>query len=236
VIGYANGIAFLLIKRPGLIQWEAGQRLAETILDCQDQFKDKCIIELGSGGVPLPSLAACRVGARKCWTTDGCEEVVSLAKRNAQRNEAANSECLRLIWGDQSDVTGVIQKCDSLDWILAADVVYSEKDTQLFFDTVKSLLLKFPTAKLLLCYMIRGVSYSEIFQKAEKAGLRQVSLPEALDQVNGKDSIHLSMFDCPTRSDTECGDRCHRAMATVGVTERWRRCWPDRGTLCARHA
>ncbi len=189
-------------------------------------FEDGVVLEMGCGAVPLPSMAAAMGGARKCVLTDGCEDVLDVAQRNIQRNVqhfASSTEILhrRLVWGNERDLRDVLAECTELHWIVAGDVVYSENGTAAFFETVAAILHAFPRARLLLSYVVRGVSDNRILEMASEAGLRKKTFPSELEVDTVRRSpVQLALFvkGRSERRTVRCV-KCCDALASVLVRQ-----------------
>lgn len=127
----------------GMMIWEGARILARVIMECPEMFRGLNVVELGSGACPLPSMVASHSGAQVI-ATDGSIDVVVQARRNVERNlrlVGSRVECREVQWGDTQQMDAVLQCLDhGVDWVLGADVVYSEEGVDLFFESAKYLL------------------------------------------------------------------------------------------------
>lgn len=134
----------------GLMTWERGHCLAELIMHCLELSKDKIVVELGVGSVPLPSIAAWHCGVRELLVSDGNRECVVLAKDNMLRNirtEIRAPQFVQVVWGADADLSEVFELGPIVDWILAVDVTYSEQGTRDFFATVSRIAAQITSIK-----------------------------------------------------------------------------------------
>jgi SAM-dependent methyltransferase len=96
--------------------WNSGiilTRLLDKINQIDSSvLKDKTVLELGCGAA-LASIAAEKLGASIVFATDNNSEVLSLAQRNIERNNASNAKTALLQWG----------LLDAYDFERAADVI-----------------------------------------------------------------------------------------------------------------
>ncbi|HEX8119697.1 MAG TPA: methyltransferase domain-containing protein [Solirubrobacteraceae bacterium] len=103
--------------------WPSGVELARAIAG--RSLRGARVLELGCGGLALPSIAAALGGAR-VLATDWSEEALSLALRNAARNGAA-FETAVCSWERPEDVLAR----GPWDLVLAADVLYERRNVPL---------------------------------------------------------------------------------------------------------
>lgn len=109
--------------------WPASIALAEWILQTQP-FKQARCLELGAG-VGVVSVAAAMTGAR-LLTTDYFAEALEFAQLNAAANQVSIDTTL-LDWRD-------ITLTESFDFILAADVLYEQRNHQPILAAIDRLL------------------------------------------------------------------------------------------------
>ena len=100
--------------------WPSGIALARAVSGAS--LRGRRVVELGSGGLALPSLAAALAGAR-VLATDWAPEALPLAAMNAERNGAA-IEVAREAWGAPDRLVAEAP----WDLVLAADVLYERRN------------------------------------------------------------------------------------------------------------
>jgi predicted nicotinamide N-methyase len=99
--------------------WPSGVALARAV--AARSLGGRRVLELGCGGLALPSIAAALAGGRVV-ATDWSPEALSLAVENAARNGAA-VEVLECDWGRP----GAVLARAPWDLVLAADVLYERR-------------------------------------------------------------------------------------------------------------
>ncbi|MBD2120656.1 methyltransferase [Trichocoleus sp. FACHB-262] len=115
--------------------WPASIALAEFVLT-HPQFQQACCLELGSG-VGVVSVAGAIAGAQML-TTDYFTEALDFAQLNASANQVA----IATQWLDWRDITLTQQ----FDYILAADVLYEERNHAPILQAIAQLLTPSGTA------------------------------------------------------------------------------------------
>ena len=96
-------------------------RLLDKINEIEPTIlKDKTVVELGCG-VGLASIAAAKIGALKVIATDNNPEVLSLAQKNIERNNASNAKTAALQWG----LFDAFDYDRSADVIIGSDLTYN---------------------------------------------------------------------------------------------------------------
>jgi predicted nicotinamide N-methyase len=100
--------------------WPSGVELARAIAG--RSLRGARVLELGCGGLALPSIAAALGGAR-VLATDWAEEALALAVRNAERNDASFDTAV-CAWDRPDDVIAR----GPWDLVLAADVLYERRN------------------------------------------------------------------------------------------------------------
>jgi predicted nicotinamide N-methyase len=111
--------------------WPSGVALARVV--SERSLGGRRVIELGCGGLALPSIAAALGGAR-VLATDWSAEALPLARENAARNGAAvEVECCS--W----EAPGRIVREAPWDLVLAADVLYERRNVPLLLDLLPRL-------------------------------------------------------------------------------------------------
>ena len=111
--------------------WPSGVALARTV--AVSSLRGARVLELGCGGLALPSLAAALGGAR-VLATDWSPDAIALAERNAERNGAA-IETLVCSWEQPEPLLDR----GPWDMVLAADVLYERRHVALLLDLLARL-------------------------------------------------------------------------------------------------
>lgn len=111
--------------------WPSGVALARMV--SERSLGARRVLELGCGGLALPSIAAALGGAR-VLATDWSGEALALARDNAERNGAtiATAECA---WGEPWRLV----RDAPWDLVLAADVLYERRNVPLLLDLLPQL-------------------------------------------------------------------------------------------------
>ncbi len=112
--------------------WPSGVALAKALVG--RRLRGRRVLELGCGGLALPSIAAALCGGRVV-ASDWSEEGLALAADNAARNDAA-IETLVAAWGEP----GVLVDRGPWDLVLAADVLYERRNVALLADLLPRLV------------------------------------------------------------------------------------------------
>ncbi|XP_012527676.1 methyltransferase-like protein 22 isoform X2 [Monomorium pharaonis] len=126
----------------GLQVWRAALLLADYILSHPDLFRNKIILELGSG-VGLTSIVASYLAKEVICTDINVGGILKLIERNFLRNRTyirssyhiEEVNFLKLEWSKTLE-----EKLQSADVVLAADVIYDDKITDGFVRTLTKLL------------------------------------------------------------------------------------------------
>jgi predicted nicotinamide N-methyase len=100
--------------------WPSGVALARAVH--ASSLRGRRVLELGCGGLALPSIAAALAGGR-VTATDWAEDCLTLAQDNAERNDATIA-VERVAW--QSP--GAVLERAPWDRVLAADVLYERRN------------------------------------------------------------------------------------------------------------
>ena len=111
--------------------WPSGVELARVV--AARSWRGARILELGCGGLALPSIAAALGGAR-VLASDWSGEALELAKRNALRN-GADIEVLECAWARPEELVARAP----WDLVLAADVLYEQRNVPLLLDLLPRL-------------------------------------------------------------------------------------------------
>jgi predicted nicotinamide N-methyase len=102
--------------------WPSGVALARAVSAAS--LGGRRVVELGCGGLALPSIAAALSGARVV-ATDWSADALPLAAGNAERNGAA-IEVQQVAWGEP----GRLVARAPWDLVLAADVLYERRNLE----------------------------------------------------------------------------------------------------------
>jgi predicted nicotinamide N-methyase len=111
--------------------WPSGVALARALV--RRSLRGQRVVELGCGGLALPSIAAALAGAR-VLATDWAEDALSLAYDNAQRN-GADVEVATAPWASP----GALLDGAPWDLVLAADVLYEQRNVDVLLDLLPRL-------------------------------------------------------------------------------------------------
>lgn len=111
--------------------WPSGVALARMV--SERAMRGRRVVELGCGGLALPSIAAALAGARML-ATDWSAEALALAAGNAERN-GASIEIAECAWERPGAVVGRAP----WDLVLAADVLYERRHVPLLLDLLPRL-------------------------------------------------------------------------------------------------
>src|SRR5829696_6688777 len=103
--------------------WPSGVALARAVASVS--LGGRRVVELGCGGLALPSIAAALAGAR-VLATDWAPDALELARSNAERNGAA-IDVERVAWGTPD---ALVDRAP-FDLVLAADVLYERRNLNL---------------------------------------------------------------------------------------------------------
>ena len=111
--------------------WPSGVALARALSGAS--LGGRRVLELGCGGLALPSIAAALAGAR-VLATDWAPEALELARSNAERN-GARIEVARAAWGTPARSLARAP----WDLVLAADVLYERRNVDLLLELLPRL-------------------------------------------------------------------------------------------------
>eukprot|EP01082_Thalassiosira_pseudonana_P003396 g3199.t1 g3199 contig12:1615319-1616568(+) len=99
-------------------------------------FKDKAVLELGCG-TGLTSIAMAKMGAQTVYATDANPEVLSLAKRNIERNNAGEKvEAVPLQWG----LMDATEYDSAADIVIGSDLTYNSGSWLALSETMATVL------------------------------------------------------------------------------------------------
>lgn len=102
--------------------WASGQIMAKYIEENPESVKDKVVVDFGAGS-GIAAIAAAKFGAKRVIACDIDEDAIVSCKANAELN-GVNIEY-------SSDFFELIQRIDTPDVILAADVLYDRDNIPL---------------------------------------------------------------------------------------------------------
>lgn len=111
--------------------WPSGVALARALAG--RSLRGRRVVELGCGGLALPSIVAALEGAR-VLATDWSEDALALAARNAERNSAAIAT-LACAWERPAELV----RRAPWDLVLAADVLYERRNVPLLLELLPRL-------------------------------------------------------------------------------------------------
>ena len=159
----------------GLFSWSCAPLLSQFILHQQTTIRNKHILEIGCG-TALPGITAAKLGAR-ITLSDGHDFVN--CRENCLAGVRANGvevSWVHLTWGR---VTKEIVDLPPIDFIIASDCFYDEKDFEDIMFTLAFLFDKNPTAIFWTSYQLRDCDYS-IERLLTKWGMvcREISVSE----------------------------------------------------------
>ncbi|KAK2584931.1 hypothetical protein KPH14_002526 [Odynerus spinipes] len=134
------------LQMVGLQVWRGALLLADYILSNPNLFRQKVIMELGSG-VGLTSIVASFVAKEVICTDINLGEILKLVQRNFMRNisyvkckfHVEELNFLNLEWSKSLE-----EKVNMTDIFIAADVIYDDVITDGFVTTLGKLLSKGP--------------------------------------------------------------------------------------------
>lgn len=117
--------------------WPSGVALAAHILSHSKTMQDTCAIELGCG-LGVTAIAAMRSGSTLI-ATDYAPEALALCEANCIANRVPAPILLRMNWRNP-DADFLAQIGDGVPLLLAADVLYEERDIEPLTKLVESTL------------------------------------------------------------------------------------------------
>jgi len=110
--------------------WPSGVALARAVSGAA--LGGRRVLELGCGGLALPSIAAGLAGAR-VLATDWAEDALELASMNAERNGTSISTAV-VAWESAESLLEV-----EWDLVLAADVIYERRNVETLLELLPRL-------------------------------------------------------------------------------------------------
>jgi predicted nicotinamide N-methyase len=111
--------------------WPSGVGLARAL--ASRALGGRTVVELGCGGLALPSIVAAQSGAR-VLATDWAADALELAAENAERNDTS-FDTARVAW----DAADELITRGPFDLVLAADVLYEQRNIPLMLDLLPRL-------------------------------------------------------------------------------------------------
>jgi predicted nicotinamide N-methyase len=112
--------------------WPSGVALARAVWSAPPR-RGRRVLELGCGGLALPSIASALRGAR-VTASDWAPDAIGLARENAARNGAA-VEVVQAAWGSPEPLVSRAP----WDLVLAADVLYERRNLPILLDLLPRL-------------------------------------------------------------------------------------------------
>ncbi|KAM9977015.1 hypothetical protein ACTFIR_010867 [Dictyostelium discoideum] len=149
----------------GQVIWPSAQVLTQYIIKNQEEYKNKKILEVGSG-VGVCGLFLAKLG-QPCTLSDNNEIVLDLLRLNVEESTADGykCDCIKLDWGNQEDMDNCLLKskdddnsaAGGFDMIIGSDIVYWKIGIVPLFKTV-SYLLKHndDNSRFVTCYQSRS--------------------------------------------------------------------------------
>jgi len=199
------------------VVWGTAPRMARWVLDRPELFRDRRVLELGSG-IGLVGAAAAALGAAVVLTD--CEGAMPLLARNQCLLAAQGFPVLvsKLDWGSSVDeetvrsVAGVGN--DGFDVLLACDVILSGWDTDKLLETCGRLLKRDSTSCFLLGFEFREdwETISLFLERAlDEFGLdhRFVTLRENGSEAEEDDDEEIFVYSFFRSVRTESGGLKH---------------------------
>ncbi|XP_041133154.1 protein-lysine N-methyltransferase EEF2KMT isoform X1 [Polyodon spathula] len=198
VVSLAESVAVISEGTTGLVTWEAGLCLAEWALELPQVFKDRSVLELGSG-VGLTGIALCKSCSPKRYTFSDCHPTVL---QQLQSNVERNGLAVRGNSVADSSSAGVGVAVEGLDWetvsqeqlqdlqadvVIASDVVYDPEIVCCLVGLLSKLLsctVKDSIPEVYISSTIRNPeTYSFFKTELGKIGIRQQAIPGPTRQV-----------------------------------------------------
>ncbi|CAF3320313.1 unnamed protein product [Rotaria socialis] len=136
--------------------WESAICLAEYCYDHMfDRFKNKRIVEIGSG-TGIVGLQLCALGGNVTLTDR--EEYLELIDFNIKKNQnmlTGTAQGKTLFWGD--DINEKEDYFQNLDFVIVANCVYHSIELDELIKTICNLCPENSQTSLLCCYELRNV-------------------------------------------------------------------------------
>jgi predicted nicotinamide N-methyase len=170
----------------GQVLWPAARSLCTYLFNNKAMFKNKTVLELGSG-VGMSGLLVSKMNGNDCVLTDGNKTVVELLQKNVNRlnSEQPRGEgegtlrCVKLKWGTkyvERFLAEYPQYAKGFDYIIGSDIVYFPDVLVELIQTVSLLLSHEPGSAFILCYQERAKNVEQRFYNLlEESDTLQVS-------------------------------------------------------------
>ncbi|XP_056609239.1 protein-lysine N-methyltransferase EEF2KMT [Triplophysa dalaica] len=188
-VSLAENVAVISEGTTGLVTWDAALYMAEWALENNHIFKNKTVLELGSG-VGLTGIVVCRSLSPTKYIFSDCHPTVLQRLRDNVTNCLTNHHCNSVpVCVEQQDWQNVtdeqLQRIQA-DTIIAADVVY---DPDIISCLVKLLARVFDMFQeshpdVYIASTVRNPQTYDCFKtELEKAGLKHDIIKDAVTQV-----------------------------------------------------
>uniref|UniRef100_A0A2M4BSK8 Putative methyltransferase n=1 Tax=Anopheles marajoara TaxID=58244 RepID=A0A2M4BSK8_9DIPT len=142
-----------LLNMVGLQIWRGALLLADYILHNERKFRNRHILELGSG-VGLTSIVASMCAREVICTDIDIGGLLDLIRDNIQRNAHVSNPNCRMSVSEldfkvsyQDYPHSLKNQLHNVQYVMAADVIYDDDITEAFVRTLVSLLLELPKLK-----------------------------------------------------------------------------------------
>uniref|UniRef100_A0A8C6UCS3 Eukaryotic elongation factor 2 lysine methyltransferase n=1 Tax=Neogobius melanostomus TaxID=47308 RepID=A0A8C6UCS3_9GOBI len=154
----------------GLVTWEAALHLAEWALDNQQYFRNRSVLELGSG-VGLTGIAICASCGPSQFTFSDCHPSVLLRLRENIRLNGLDQKAVRVEELDWASVTDDQLIEAGADTVIAADVVYDPVVVETLVYRLSQIVTG-SSPDVFICSTVRNAdTYRGFTQRLENAGI-----------------------------------------------------------------
>jgi predicted nicotinamide N-methyase len=168
----------------GQVVWKAAHILCQYIVQNSDKFRNKRVLELGSGA-GLPGLLVSHY-AKRTVLTDHNKIVLELLQKNISINNLQKCDCRLLEWANENHLQQL--EPNSFDFIIGSDIVFWRDSIPALLITVDRLLSLSPKAQFILSYQSRALSTENfLFDKAKQMGFASQFVPLESFYVFGND-------------------------------------------------
>jgi predicted nicotinamide N-methyase len=163
--------------------WESAICLAEYCYDhMSDQFKNKKIVEIGSGtgvvGIQVSALGG------NVTLTDR-EELLELTNYNIKKNEhviTGKAQTKPLFWGDDLDAND--DHFQDLDFVIVANCVYHSIELDDLIKTICNLCPENSRTCLLCCYELRNDGIRKLVNEFHEKLIEKKFSVQVIEQTN----------------------------------------------------